>query len=219
MNGEIFRLLERKEAEQIVRELGRRTFVDGKVSAAGLAAGVKYNLQAEETGNGTNELDDLVRSAIQRHREFQLFAWPKRFVPPIYSRYEPGMKYGDHVDSALMAGPSAIRTDLAATIFLSPPDSYDGGELVIAGGEEIKLDCGEAFVYPATSIHHVTPVTRGIRLAAVTWIQSLVRDESMRGILFDLGRAVQQAEEVKNFDLSLLLSKTFQNLIRYAAEP
>jgi PKHD-type hydroxylase len=156
---------------------------------------------------------------MQRHREFQTFTLPKRFVPPIFSRYEPGMKYGDHVDSALMGGLNAVRTDFAVTIFLSSPASYDGGELVIGGGDEVKLDCGEAFVYPATTIHHVTPVTRGVRFAAVTWVQSTVRNEQMRGILFDLARAVRQAEPLQNHDLSLLLSKTYQNLIRYAAEP
>jgi PKHD-type hydroxylase len=218
MNGEIFRLLMPEELKQVVRALEQCRFVDGRETATGQAKDVKNNLQVSGSKERA-ENDNLVIAAIQRHPGLQAYAMPSRFVPPLFSRYEPGMKYGDHVDSALMGGSQGVRSDYAMTLFLSSPDSYDGGELVLEGGEEIKLDSGEAFVYAATSIHHVAPVTRGVRQAAVTWMQSLVRDVSLRAILYDLWRAIQKIKSDEEQELALLLSKSYQNLIRYAAEP
>ena len=218
MNGEIFRLLMPEELKQVVRALEQCIFVDGRETATGQAKDVKNNLQVSGSKERA-ENDNLVIAAIQRHPGLQAYAMPSRFVPPLFSRYEPGMKYGDHVDSALMGGSQGVRSDYAMTLFLSSPDSYDGGELVLEGGEEIKLDSGEAFVYAATSIHHVAPVTRGVRQAAVTWMQSLVRDVSLRAILYDLWRAIQKIKSDEEQELALLLSKSYQNLIRYAAEP
>jgi PKHD-type hydroxylase len=222
MNCEVFRLLQTGEVDRIVRDLATRTFKDGKATALGQAREVKHNLQVERSGADLSVIDDIVVASFGRNRDFQAFAMPSRFVTPIVSRYEPGMAYGAHVDNSLMGGFNGLRTDLAMTLFLSPPASYDGGELVIheAGGQrEIKLDCGEAVVYPATSVHHVAPVTRGVRLAAVTWIQSAVHDERARAILYDLSHALRQAEDQKNHDMALLLSKSYHNLIRYAAQP
>jgi PKHD-type hydroxylase len=218
MNGEIFRLLMPEELKQVVRALEQCSFVDGRETATGQAKDVKNNLQVSGSKERA-ENDNLVIAAIQRHPGLQAYAMPSRFVPPLFSRYEPGMKYGDHVDSALMGGSQGVRSDYAMTLFLSSPDSYDGGELVLEGGEEIKLDSGEALVYAATSIHHVAPVTRGVRQAAVTWMQSLVRDVSLRAILYDLWRAIQKIKSDEEQELALLLSKSYQNLIRYAAEP
>jgi PKHD-type hydroxylase len=222
MHCEVFPFLQAGEVDRIVRDLAKRTFADGKSTALGRAREVKHNLQVERTGSERTEIDDIVATAFTRNRDFQAFAMPSRFVMPIISRYEPGMTYGAHVDNSLMGGFNGLRTDLAMTIFLTPPASYDGGELVIhepAGEEEIKLDCGEAIVYPATSVHHVAPVTRGVRLAAVTWIQSAVHDERVRAILYDLSHALIQAEKEKNHSMTLLLSKSYHNLVRYAAEP
>jgi PKHD-type hydroxylase len=160
----------------------------------------------------------MVLQAYRQSPEFQTFAIPKRLLLPIYSRYEPGMAYGAHIDNALM---SEIRTDLATTLFLSRPDTYDGGELVIetpVGEERIKLDAGEAIVYAASTVHYVAPVTRGVRLAAVTWIQSVVRDERIRAILFDLSVCSQLPATAEDAKLSLLLTKSYHNLLRYAAE-
>ena len=142
----------------------------------------------------------------------------------MFSRYDPGMKYGSHLDDAIMKGRSGkpLRTDFSLTIFLSPADSYDGGELVVelpAGEQEIKLDAGEAVAYSASSIHHVNPVTRGARLAAIMWVQSIVRDDQARTILCDLSQALAKAKEAGNRDLSLLINKSFHNLLRYASEP
>lgn len=219
MYREVFRLLDKKEADQVLSALSSRTFVDGKTTAGGYAAAVKNNLQASRGASESNEIDAVIEQGMKRHRAFQAFALPKCWVLPTFSRYEPGMSYGDHVDGALMGGLNGVRSDLAMTLFLSSPESYDGGELIIAGGDEIKLDCGEAIVYSATSIHRVAPVTRGVRLAAVTWIQSVVRDEHVRNILYDLSQTSWKLDEMNRPDISLLVSKVYQNLIRFAAEP
>jgi PKHD-type hydroxylase len=222
MNYEVFRLLSPEEAIRIVCGLGQQTFVDGKSTAMGRAREVKHNLQVERADTGLSELDNLIVAAFTRSKSFQDFAMPQRFAMPVFSRYEPGMEYGPHIDNSLMGGFNGIRTDFAMTIFLSSPSSYDGGELVIhlpAGREEIKLDCGEAIVYSASYVHHVAPVTRGVRLAAISWVQSVIRDERLRAILYDLSGALQRAEAGRNDDLSLQLTKSYHNLVRYAAEP
>jgi PKHD-type hydroxylase len=222
MNYQVIRLLQREEVERIGSELRQSTFADGKLTAHGQAREVKNNLQLQNTEPAPGELEKLVLSALQRSAEFQAFALPKRMTRPTFSRYDPGMAYGSHIDGALMGGYTGVRTDLAMTLFLSPPATYDGGELVLErpiGEEEIKLDAGEAIVYPASTVHHVAPVTRGARVAVIMWLQSVVRDERLRGILYDLFQSSKQAEEAKHTALSLLLSKSYHNLLRYAAEP
>jgi PKHD-type hydroxylase len=224
MNYQVFRLLKPEEVSAMVSFVSQQAFVDGKVTARGLAGAVKHNLQIPRTGAELSEADRLLISAMQGNKEFQRFAYPKRIMLPIFSRYDTGMKYGSHIDDGIMNSRNGdpVRSDIAVTIFLSPAASYDGGELVVElpmGEEEIKLDAGEAVAYSANSIHHVNPVTRGVRLAAVTWVQSMVRDEQMRAILCDLGRAITQVSASGNRDLILLLNKNFHNLLRYAAEP
>jgi PKHD-type hydroxylase len=182
---------------------------------------VKNNLQAERTGAAALAVDQAVLRALNRNAEFQAFAIPRRALLPIFSRYEPGMEYGAHVDNALLGagGTETMRADLAVTLFLKAPDSYDGGELVIelsSGAEEIKLAAGEVVVYPAGTVHRVAPVTRGVRLAAVTWVQSAVRDQRVRAILFDMHLAMQQLQSGQSPDL--LLMKNYHNLLRLAAE-
>lgn len=216
MNYLAVRLLQPAEVDGVVSELAQRTFADGKLTASGLARDVKNNLQV--SGRETDGLAEIVAAAFRRSPEFQAFALPRRFARPIFSRYDPGMEYGTHIDQALMG---EVRTDLSVTVYLSRPETYDGGELVIQmplGNQEIKLDAGEAIVYPSNCLHYVAPVTRGVRLAAVTWVQSLVRDESLRGILCDLHQAMQEPAVAKNPNLTLLLGKSFHNLLRYAAD-
>jgi PKHD-type hydroxylase len=219
MEFNILPVLSPEEVERFVTDLSRATFVDGKATAVGAAREVKHNLQAERSAANSAALDETIFSALQRNKEFQSFAFPKRILPPSYARYEPGMQYGTHIDGAVMAG---IRTDLAMTLFLSSPETYDGGELVIefaSGEQEIKLAAGEAVVYPATTLHRVAPVTRGTRLVAVTWIQCAVREERVRSVLYDLSRAVSHAEAAKDAEQTLLLSKCFHNLLRCVVEP
>jgi PKHD-type hydroxylase len=224
MNYQVFRLLERPALEKVVAMVAQETFVDGKVTARGMAADVKNNLQLPRTGAELGEADRILIAALQDNQEFQRFAYPRRMMLPMFSRYDPGMTYGAHVDDSIMNSRNGdpVRSDFALTIFLSPSASYDGGELVIEtsmGEEEIKLDAGEAIAYSAGSIHRVNPVTRGTRLVAITWAQSIVRDEQIRAILRDLSQAIAKAKECGNRELALLLNKSFHSLLRHSAEP
>jgi len=220
MDFQILSLLSPGEVEHLQGELARATFVDGRATASGAASAAKHNLQAERSGEHLTALDEVISSALRRNQQFQLFAHPKRILAPSYSRYERGMQYGPHVDSGIM-GVQPMRADLAMTVFLSSPDSYDGGELVVDlpfGEQQVKLPAGDAVVYPASTLHHVAPVTRGVRMAAITWIQCAVRDERLRAVLADLGQASRNAESAKDAPMILLLSKCYHNLLRYAAD-
>jgi PKHD-type hydroxylase len=222
MDFQISQVLERSELQQIVSSLASRTFVDGKLTAQGLARKVKNNLQASRANPEPDDIDQIVFAAFRRNELLQNFTIPRRQTLPVFSRYEPGMEYGSHVDGAVMtSGNDVIRTDLASTLFLSDPASYDGGELVLQlslGEQEIKLDAGEAIVYSATALHRVAPVTRGIRLVALTWIQSAVPDERLRAILFDLSGAFKRAEALGDTQLATDLNKSYHNLLRYAIQ-
>ena len=200
--------------------LARLDFADGNRSAGWHAREVKHNEQLTDP-----QLGDLVLRGLKAHPVFQAAALPRRLQGPLFSRYRPGMRYGTHVDNAIMGSEAApLRSDLAVTVFLSPPDRYDGGELLIeshGGIQDYKLDAGQALVYPATSLHRVEPVTRGERLAAILWVQSFVRDGAQREILFDLDTARkliwEQAagQATPSFDL---LAKSYANLLRAWAE-
>jgi PKHD-type hydroxylase len=227
MTFQILNILDADEINAILADLGQQTFVDGKLTASGIAKAVKNNLQvgaAEFDGEepDTELIDGIVMNALWRSETFQAFTLPRRIVAPLFARYEPGMSYGSHVDVAIM-GPDAdpVRSDLAMTIFLSDPDSYVGGELILEmpfGKQEIKLPAGQAVVYSANSMHRVNPVSSGVRMVAVTWIQSLVRDENLRTILFDLSESARRAEELGDAELTAKLNKCCHNLLRHAAE-
>jgi PKHD-type hydroxylase len=192
-------------------------FRDGRLTAGWHAREVKHNLQADR-GAVANILEQIER-ALLRHPVLRAAARPKRIVRLLVSRYEPGMTYGSHVDDALMDG---VRCDLSFTLFLSEPDSYAGGELVIeeASGERaFKLNAGELILYPSTTLHRVAPVREGVRLAAVGWVRSLVRGGAEREILFDLENALQAVfEREGKTPLFDLLVKTRTNLLRLWAE-
>ena len=216
----ILQILSAGELDDIVANLSQQMFVDGKLTATGNAKAVKNNLQVEAAD--TEEIDDMVLNALWRNETFQSFALPRRILVPLYARYEVGMSYGSHVDVAVM-GPEEepLRCDFAMTVFLSDPATYDGGALVLEtpfGAQKIKLAAGEAVIYPATSLHRVEPITRGTRQVAVTWIQSIVHDERLRAILFDLSTAAARAEELGDADLTTSLNKSCHNLLRYAAD-
>jgi PKHD-type hydroxylase len=203
------------EAREI---LATANFVDGRVSAGWHAKLVKNNLQA--TGDERIvALRETLTKKIRGNAMFALAARPKTITPLILSRYQPGMEYGSHVDDALMSG---MRTDVSFTLFLSELDTYDGGALVIetTGGEEdIRLPPGSMVVYASTTLHRVSPVSRGERLAAVGWARSFIRDPARRELLFDLDtarhRLFQREGKTHEFDL---LSKTSANLLRMWAE-
>jgi PKHD-type hydroxylase len=211
---------------KLVREfLDQAEFDDGKLTASGIAAARKNNLQAARARDpeGHAAVDKLVVAGLQRHPLFAAYAWPRRVTAPLYARYDPGMQYGAHVDGAIMAA-DGLRTDLSVTLFLAEPAEYDGGELSLdlGGGavHSVKLPGGAAFVYPTGALHLVRPVTAGRRLVAVFWVQSYARDQGVRELLFDL-RAVasslnQQAPQSREAQLVL---KSLSNLERRFAEP
>lgn len=193
-------LLKPAEVKVLLDIAEKGNMVDGRATAGKLLHQAKKNQQLKPTAEQQKQIVSIVTKAIERNREFKNFALPKRILPPIISRYEPGMEYGSHIDNPIMGGTDHIRTDLSVTIFLSPPDSYDGGELAMdtpMGEQEIKLLSGDAVVYATILRHRVKPVTRGTRIAAVTWMQSFIRDPLRREIIHDLDiarRAVMERD-------------------------
>lgn len=200
-------------------------WVDGRVTAGHQSALVKNNLQLPEDSTEARELGDMIVAALERHPLFIAAALPCRVFPPIFNRYDAGMSLGTHLDNSvrqLTGTPFRVRTDLAATLFLSQPSEYDGGELVIDdvyGAHAAKLPAGEMVLYPATSLHHVTPVTRGTRLASILWVQSMVRDDGHRRLLFDLDMAIHQVNQaLPNHAAVVALTNCYHNLLRRDAD-
>jgi PKHD-type hydroxylase len=212
-------VLAAEDLERVRGVLAELVWASGKRTAGAAARGVKENLQADGSDTRVKELERFVLEALRRHPLFEIGARPARISRLLFSRYEPGMTYGAHTDDALMGGgDDKLRTDLAFTIFLADSQSYEGGELVVdsaLGEQGVKLDAGDAILYPAGSIHHVAPVTKGARLAAVGWIQSFVPDISQREILFDLSvaRARFAKAGIAREEL-LTLDKSISNLLR-----
>jgi PKHD-type hydroxylase len=189
-------------------------FVDGRTTAGWAARGVKRNAQAR-AGKQAARLAALVATRLGEHPVFALAARPKQIIGPLFSRYRPGDAYGRHVDDALMGG---MRTDISFTLFLSAPESYDGGELIIdtpAGEEAFKLAAGSLVLYPATTLHRVAPLARGERLAAAGWVRSLIRDAARRELLFDLDTARRQLFDRHGPSVEAdLLARCASNLMR-----
>ncbi|MGE0338689.1 MAG: Fe2+-dependent dioxygenase [Xanthobacteraceae bacterium] len=215
----IANVLDQAELAELTTALDSVRFLDGRATAGYAAREVKDNRQADPLDRKAAALRALVTEKMLSNELFRLAARPKQLSPILFSRYEPGRKYGSHVDDAIMGG---MRADVSFTLFLSDPASYDGGELVIetaAGDEAIKLEAGSMIVYPATSLHRVAEITRGERLAAVGWARSFIRDEAKRELLFDLDTARSRlfAREGKSEDYDLL-SKSSANLLRMWAE-
>lgn len=215
-------ILTLEELNVIVNRLDANDFVDGKTTAGWHARTVKQNTQLSSKVPYAKELTDLIKTALLRHPLFQIAAWPQCIHSLLISRYEMGMSYGSHVDNALMGNQEMRRSDISFTLFLSTPLSYGGGELVIESFEDetaFKLEAGSAVIYPSSTLHRVEVVTQGVRLAAVGWVQSLIRDPSEREILFDLDtvrRSIFQKEgKTTEFDL---ISKSHANLLRKWAQ-
>ncbi len=215
-------ILTSEELKLIIDRLKNAEFVDGKLTAGWYAQQVKNNAQLKNDAAPTQELRNLVNQALKRNSLFQIAARPKAIRPIMFSRYQGGMYYGTHIDNAIMGDEELMRSDLSLTLFLSDPATYTGGELVIEstqGEQAFKLDAGSMVVYPTTTLHRVEPVTEGERLAAVTWVQSLVRDAHKREILFDLDTVrdtlFQKSGKTAEFDL---LSKSIANLLRKWAD-
>lgn len=206
-------LLSANEADILHEAAASLKFEDGRRTAGRLARTVKDNLQAVP-GRDTEAVLEKLRSSLLAHPGFQAVAYPRRFAKLLVSRTEGGGQYGDHVDNALIGGE---RADVSFTLFLSRPDSYEGGELVIADRAEdraFKLNRGEVIVYPSTTPHRVAPVTAGSRLVVVGWARSWIREPDRREVLFDLWQAVAAAETAGDAAQVRLLSRTRSNLLR-----
>lgn len=215
--------LDAETLRQVRAVLDEAEFVDGKATAGVAAREVKHNLQLKRPSREPLAIDQQIVGALAQNEELGSWALPRRFIPPLFSRYEVGMEYGWHVDSAFM-GPigQPLRTDLSVTVALSDASEYEGGELVIrtpAGEEELALHAGDAVVYPSTALHRVKPITRGERLSAVLWIQSYVRDPGMREILHDLDLARRRVHAASpGSEEASLLQRAYANLLRSVAE-
>jgi len=214
--------------EQVVharRLLDSAEWVDGRVTAGRQSARVKDNQQIPEGHPAAQELGDLIITALQGSALFVSAALPLRVFPPLFNRYQGGHAFGNHVDNAIRqitGTPLRIRTDLSATLFLCQPDDYEGGELMVEdtyGVHSVKLPAGHMILYPSTSLHHVRPVTKGARVASFFWIQSMVRDDATRSLLFDLDVAIQRlGADVPEHPSVVQLTAVYHNLLRRWAE-
>jgi PKHD-type hydroxylase len=203
--------------------LAAARFVDGKASAGAAARRVKRNLEAERGAGALERLDEMVMGNLSRHPVYRGGALPLHAATPLYIRYQAGMEYGEHLDDPIMgAGGVMYRSDVAVTVFFSAPEEYDGGELVIRGVQSeqtIKLPAGDAVLYPAGTIHHVNPVTRGARLVAVTWVQSVVRDPARRELLYGLNLAREKLlQSAPGAEETAQVNAAYLNLIRMWSE-
>ena len=202
-------------------------WTDGRVTAGHQSAQTKNNSQIPETSSVAVEVGELILAALGQNPLFRSAALPLRVFPPLFNRYAGGQTFGTHVDNSLRThGPTGgrIRTDLSCTLFFSDPDEYDGGELVIEdtyGSKSVKLPAGDMILYPATSLHHVTPVTRGARVSSFFWLQSTIRQDAHRTLLFDLDTAIQRIAgnaDAASQQSAVQLSGVYHNLIRQWAE-
>jgi PKHD-type hydroxylase len=213
--------------EQVARcreTLGAQAWVNGRVTAGEQSALAKHNLQVPQDAPAARELGEMILSALGRNSRFVSAALPLRVFPPLFNRYDEGMAFDTHVDNAIrFAGPVRFRTDVSATLFLTEPDEYDGGELIVEdtyGEHAIKLPAGDMILYPATSLHRVAPITRGSRWAAFFWAQSMVRADAQRSLLYDLDNAIREMSvKVGQGEPAVVsLTGTYNNLLRMWAD-
>ena len=216
-------VLNANELRQLREIAARARWDDGRKSAGDIAAPVKHNDEVAPDSPEGKAASEIAVQALRRNSGFFNLALVARMSPPMLNRYATGSSYGDHFDAAILGRGTVIRSDLSATLFISDPSEYDGGELVIdliPGGHATRLDAGDLMVYPATTIHHVTPVTRGARIAMIFWVQSMVRDPQRRAMLYDLSRTLDVLEPklAKTPELTQLYG-CYYNLVRMWAEP
>lgn len=222
---EIPEVLNRQQAVEMRERLLQAEWVDGKVTAGHQSARAKQNRQLPEQSEVAQTAGQEIVQALQKNGLFMSAALPQRVFPPLFNRYEGGEHFNNHVDNAIRGLPHGgqIRTDLSATLFLSDPDTYEGGELLIDdtyGAHKVKLSAGSLILYPSTSLHRVSPVTHGNRICSFFWIQSLVRDDGQRTLLFDLDMSIQRLRQ-KLGDDETVITQTgiYHNLLRRWSEP
>jgi PKHD-type hydroxylase len=226
----ISQLLSTNQVAHIRGQLAATNWVDGKVTAGAQSAGTKNNLQVPEDAPAARALGDIILTALGQNERFMSASLALRVFPPLFNRYDTGMDFGTHIDNAIRfvkpslgsGAPIRVRTDLSATLFLTDPDDYDGGELVVEdtfGSHKVKLPAGDLVLYSATSRHHVTPVTRGSRWSSFFWIQSMVQDEAARTMLFELDTAIQSLrQKMGDGDEIVRLTGLYHNLVRRWAD-
>jgi PKHD-type hydroxylase len=218
-------LLTAEQVRQCRQALESAAWTDGRRTAGHVAAHIKANRQLALDDPTGRQIGQLIVQALSRHPVFQSTALPARILPPRFNRYEGGEHYGFHIDNAIFQVPgesARIRTDVSTTVFFSDPDEYEGGELVIQdtyGEQRVKLPAGHAVVYPGTSLHQVTPVTRGVRYGAFFWTQSLVRDDGRRALLLNQDVAIQRLIQAgADPETIAQLTGVYHNLLRMWSE-
>ncbi len=218
-------LLSQSQVIEAKAMLEQADWVDGKTTAGHLALDCKNNLQLPTNSVEAQQLGDFILARLQDHPVFNSAALANKILPPMFNCYQGSGNFGNHIDNAIRVVPGSlnqIRTDISITVFLSEPESYEGGELIIEdtyGQQSVKLKAGDAILYPSTSTHRVTPVTQGRRLASFFWIQSLIRSDEQRRILFDLDQSIQSLSATnKGADEIVKLTGVYHNLLRQWSE-
>ena len=219
-------VLTREQVAEMRNTLESSGWVDGRETVGPQGAQVKRNRQLPETSPLGRQLGETILKALAKNTLFFSAALPLRTVPPLFNRYEGGEHYGLHVDGSVRTVPGtnlSLRTDLSSTLFLCDPEDYDGGELVVVdtyGTHEVKLPAGDLILYPASSLHRVEPVTRGVRMCSFFWTQSMVRDDGKRTMLFELDQTIQKLRAALggDSDETLALTGHYHNLLRMWAE-
>jgi PKHD-type hydroxylase len=220
-------VLDAAQVAEFRAALDAADWADGRATAGHQSARAKDNAQLPDTSATAKALGERVLAALSRNSTFFAAALPKRIYPPLFNRYADGQTFGWHVDNAVRydrsrGGVDPVRTDLSATLFLADPDDYDGGELEIEdtyGTQRVKLPAGHMVLYPGTSLHRVLPVTRGARVASFFWLQSMVRDDTRRRMLFELDVSIRQlTAELRDHDALVRLTGVYHNLLRQWAE-
>jgi PKHD-type hydroxylase len=213
-----------EQVAQMRAALDAADWTDGRETVGAQGAKVKRNQQLPDTSPLRRQLGEMVLAALVKNPLYHAATLPLRTLPPRFNRYEGGGEYGFHVDGAVMAlsAQAQLRSDISCTLFLSEPDDYDGGELIVSdtyGEHEVKLPAGDLIVYPSSSLHRVTPVTRGARVASFFWVQSLVRDDSRRRLLFELDSSIQSLTRSGAAAAAVLqLTGVYHNLLRQWSE-
>jgi len=219
-------VLTKEELVQCRLAFVQSEWVDGKATAGAQSAEAKHNRQLPEDSSQARQLGEMILKALGRSPLFNAAALPLRVFPPLFNRYDEGMRFDTHVDNAIRFVPGAnfrLRTDISATLFISEPKDYDGGELVIEdtyGSQSVKLPAGDLVLYPANSLHRVTPIKRGARLASFFWIQSMVKDDGKRRELFELDHAITEVRTALGdaHHAAIALTASYHNLLRRWSE-
>ncbi len=218
-------VLRSDELTQVRTLLAEADWADGKITAGTQSAQVKRNIQLPEASEYAEQARQIVLKALSKSALFFSAALPKKIYPPLFNQYRDGMDFGAHIDNAVRTHAISgmhVRTDISCTLFLADAETYDGGELVIEdtyGHQMVKLAAGDMVLYPGTSLHHVRPVTSGARLACFFWVQSMIRDDAQRTLLFDMDAAIATLRQQHGDSAAVIrLTGNYHNLIRMWAD-